>query len=494
MMRRGVRFYDDESGTVLVLVGMCLAIFMGIMAITFDLGRLAATQTDLQAYVDNVALAAAGELDGGANAITRATAAANFMIRDWQTFGEGTQDLDSAADYSLRFLTGLPADDNADVSPFVTTNSEDAVLVEVTATPRTVFIGFANAMATMLGSTAPNNQVGAVAIAGYTQYACDIAPLMFCVPSGWTADANVGQTILLRSGGQSTAWGPGDFGFLDPSKIKVDPNGPCAGLNGVNLDACLIAASGNLTQCFRQRGVDIEPGQKVGIENAVFNTRFDMFNGIMSNRRNNRHYAPGPNVTKGIVRATGGAGNSCVGNNPAPSPDTMALPPDDCFGSGTCPGGSTRFGDGNWAGGRNNYVNMNHNGVDPDNTVNTRYEVYLAEIQNAGGEASNTPIVPQPKAETGRPQCSTAPTVANVERRMFVAAGIDCTENPINGAATDVPVAEFVKIFLMAPVGEGTGSPATFDLWVEVIGSAGGSGAGSATSGGVFRDVVELYR
>ncbi len=495
------RFKTQEQGGILVFVSICLAIIFAMAAITFDLGRLAATQGDLQSYADHVALASAGELDGADDAITRATAAAAAMIRDRQTFADGGQDLGASTDYSLRFLDGLPNDDTADVSGFVTTIPADAGLVEVTATPRTVFLPFARAMSRLLGSALPNEQVGAVAIAGFTQYACDITPLMFCLPSSnYTADANAGDTILLRSGGAGAAWGPGDFGFLDPSKLKVDPNGPCGGLNGVNLDACLIAAAGNISQCFAQRGVDIEPGQKVGIENAIFNTRFDIFSGIMNGKRNQPEYGPGPHVVAGLNPGggggggnggNGGGGNLCLGQNAVASPDTMPFPPDDCFSSG-CSLGGGRVGDGKWTAGRAAYVAMNHDGTDPDTTARTRYALYLREIALAGGAGSATPILAG-KSETGRRQCAST-TVADPDRRVFIAAGIDCSANPINGAATNVPVKEFFKIFLLSPVGNSTSSPPVFDLWVEVIGSAGGSGAGGSTLGGLFHDVVELVR
>jgi len=490
-LRKIKQFQGDEEGGVLVFIAICLVVIVGMAAITFDLGRLAATQGDLQSYVDHVALAAAGELDGEDDAITRATNAAAAMIRDRQTFADGGSDLGSSLDYSLRFLSGLPAVDTASVTPFATTNAADAAYVEVTATPRTVFLPFARAMNALLGAGLPNDQVGAVAIASFTQYACDITPLMFCLPSpNYTADANIGHTILLRSGGQGAGWGPGDFGFLDPSKVKVNPEGPCGGLKGVNLDACLIAAAGNITQCFSQHGVDIEPGQKVGIENAIFNTRFDMFNGIMSGKRNSPEYGPGPHVIKGLIRGGGGGGNQCVGNNAASSPDSMPFPPDDCFATGCS--GNGRFGDGNWGNGRTSYVAMNHDGTDPALGKTTRYQMYLEEIKAAGGPSASSPIL-NGKSETGRRQCSNT-TVPDPDRRVFIAAGIDCTANPINGAAKDVPVEEFFKIFLLRPVGDSTTSPPKFDLWVEVVGSAGGNGAGSSTLGGRFRDVVELVR
>ena len=77
---------------------------------------------------------------------------------------------------------------------------------------------------------------------------------------------------------------------------------------------------------------------------------------------------------------------------------------------------------------------------------------------------------------------------------MIIAAAIDCAANGLGGAATDVPVQQFVKIFLTEPVGDDGTSPPTLDIWGEVIGSAENGGAGSGGTGGVFHDVVRLYR
>jgi Flp pilus assembly protein TadG len=62
----------DEEGGTLVFVAVCLTVLLGFAALTFDLGRMAATQSDLQGFADHVALAAAGDLDGGDDAIARA--------------------------------------------------------------------------------------------------------------------------------------------------------------------------------------------------------------------------------------------------------------------------------------------------------------------------------------------------------------------------------------------------------------------------------------
>lgn len=490
------RFGREERGAILVFWGISLAVILIIVALSFDFGRAASTQSELQSYTDQVALAAAGELDGRLDAITRARGAAAALIADKQTFATGSQALGGATSYTLDFYATLPGSDTAPLAA-PTTVPEDAVYARVVATPRTVNYSFAAAYAALTGAGQTNATVGAIAVAGFTQFACDITPLMFCLPDpGYKADANVGDLILLRSGGNGAgAWAPGDFGFLDPSKAKVDPNGPCGGLNGAQLDACLMGAEGSITQCFSMRGVDTEPGQKVGITDASFNVRFDMYQAIMNGKRNDPAYAPAANVIKGVVPKGGGA---CVGNNPPASTNTIAMPKDNCFASGTCTNG--RFGDGNWSTGRQQYVNWHYNGSDPYSGASTRYEYYQAELGTAAGSPilSGTGWNGQPLQETGRPQCS-ANVSPDPDRRVVIAAAINCDTdgdgNPdFNGRSTSIPVEEFFRLFLTQPVGTNGSSPPTLDLWVEVVGSAGGAGAGSSTMGGIFRDVVQLYR
>ena len=82
MQTHAKRFVRDEDGTILVIVAMALGMILGMIALSFDLGRIAATQSEIQSYADHVALAAAGELDGENDALTRATnAAASFFTR-----------------------------------------------------------------------------------------------------------------------------------------------------------------------------------------------------------------------------------------------------------------------------------------------------------------------------------------------------------------------------------------------------------------------------
>ncbi|MGB8624396.1 MAG: pilus assembly protein TadG-related protein, partial [Paracoccaceae bacterium] len=342
------RFVASSDGTIAILWGVSIVVFFGLAGLIFDIGRLGALQGELQAFADNVALAAAGELDGQDDSITRANAAAANLITDSQTFGSGTRTLSGSVDVTLNFHSDLPASDLTPLGADATTDPLQAAFVQVEVFPRSLPMAFVSALERLLGqgNDPVIAQVGAEAVAGFTQDACDITPLMFCLPSAdftarpGAANSAVGRMIRIRSGGQGAAWGPGDFGFLDPS--NADLGATCSGKNGVNLIACLVGAELHVTQCYSQRGVDTEPGQKVGIEDAIFNVRFDIYKSTMNGEKNSPDYPPAPNVLSGLVPK---GGKSCIGQQEQISPDTLALPRDNCFASNSCDE-NNRFGDG----------------------------------------------------------------------------------------------------------------------------------------------------
>lgn len=463
-------FARDERGSVLVFAAFAMAVMLGMAALVFDMGRLATTQTELQSFADNVALAAAGELDGAPDAITRADAAATSLIGGGQTFGQGSQELSGAVDATVVYLNGLPADDAAPTTAFITSDPSEAIYAQVTIRPRQVRLPFARAFAALTGNTPVGEDVSAEAVAGFTRYACDIAPMMFCVPRGFDGDAARGRMIRLRAGQGGTSWGPGNFGFLSVSGgLVADPAGPCAGVNGQPLEACLLAAARLRSQCFVQRGVDTSPGQSQGNMAAGLNVRFDLYSGTMNNRRNDPDFGPAPNVIDGNT-----VGGNCRAED---SPLATALPRDICLDAGTCTP-DPRIGNGVFS--MSDYIATNYGGVAPawlPAAPVTRYEVYLAEIANATAARAALTEPADFEARCGRPS-------AEPERRVIIAAGIDCTANPVSGNTTNVPVQEFVRLFLTEP-----GEPSSQDVFVEVLGSAEGQGAG-----GVIHDVVQLYR
>ncbi|CUJ98719.1 Flp pilus assembly protein TadG [Ruegeria denitrificans] len=503
-------FAKDERGTVAILWGTALIAFLGFFAITLDVGRLNSTHAELQSFADNVALAAAGELDGQPDAITRAANAAANLISDSQTFANGPTALSGVSDYTLTFHSALPVSDLTPLGADLTTDPREAKFAHVVLTPKSVSMNLASALDKMLGGSGfAGVNISPEAVAGYSKAACDISPLMFCLPPNWETTLNVGDQMLLRSGGNGTAWGPGNFGFIDLDHFH-DTSGVCADEGGNKL-ACLIAAQDQITQCALTNGLDTEPGQKVGITNAAFNVRFDIYRSVLNGEKNNVDFAPAPNVIKGIQKKGGG---SCIQGNEEATIDTAALGRDLCLTAGTC-GGNNRFGDGVWD--RQGYLDQNHDLADNvadgvgsadhlpiltgSDTVfaNTRYGMYLREIAYGNSGATTNPDTPNildsSLSETGRPMCSSHMST-DPARRVVIAAGVDCVQNPVSGRTSGVPVTKFVAVFLTEPVGDDGGSPPSFDIHGEIVGFPDVSGVGSGGNGfgGIFRDIVQLYR
>ncbi len=408
-------FAREEDGSLLVFFAVSIIAILGVFALSFDMGRRASTQTDMQSFADNVALAAAGELDGTVNAIANARDAATSVIiaaNERLKAGTGvapaglTITFDPTTD--LVFYTSLPGHDRPGTfdpallgdstntnykynlpTTNVTTNPTLARFVGVTLDTRDVDWLFAE----VVTNNAPDAAVGAIAIAGNSGYTCEISPYMFCLPmeaDGVTPKTLVeGQAVQLRTVGRNAQWNPGEFGFLNIDwLIANDSNaaaGPCASLNPESRrQACLIARG--LNACFSSRGVDIQPGQRQGQEGAAFNLPWGIFEAVFNQFRNDPVYAVGPHIVSGRDIS-----NNC--RDTGASPDTMAFPLDDCHYSSNCADG--RFGDGNWTTGRNTYVDTNYTFTKPNGTVVngsffdfpetglTRYEYYLREIERA---------------------------------------------------------------------------------------------------------------
>jgi Flp pilus assembly protein TadG len=488
------RFAKDEEGTFLVIWGIGLAVFLGLIALSFDLGRVGITQTDLQSYADSVALAAAGELDRSSNAITNATAAA-AVITDLQTFGRGDRGL-SSADTTLTFLTSLPPNDGTDTAAFVTADPTQARFVRVDIAAHTVGLTFGAAFRTFLGSNDDAIDVTASAIAGNTTLACDVSTMMMCLPPGFNAAAQSGRVIQLRAGGQGGGWwAPGNFGFLLPEDTlsAVDPDGACSpdNFSGPVPDWCFLAAQSPATVCFDQEGVDTRTGQAVGNFAAALNTRFDIYEGVLNRYRADPRFAPAPNVIDGISVERRGNGQ-CSTDEADPSDPEY-----------TCPCRSTTASSPPMAA----RCRASAKGTaSPRITTTITWKRITASRPGAprpagsprGPRRSMTSTLPKRTGsrsggsipelaglqETGGAVCNPH-GLGNPERRVLIVAGIDCVTNSINGSTEDVPVAQWFRAFIIRPA-----DGVTKDVFVEVIGSAELGNGGS----GQIRDVIRLYR
>lgn len=512
-------FFRSEAGTVAILWALSLVVFFGLIALIFDIGRASITQSELQTYADHVALAAAGELNGASDAIERAKLAARTqlsggLIADTQHFGAGGADLSVDVENDLRFLTKIPDDDKDPLSQF-TTDPAEARYVEVTISPRSVTLPFFRAVRGLLGqgTGAVSANVGAVAVAGSESQICDITPLFFCKPVGrdLTDENEIGTMIKLRTGQSGSLWGPGNFGFIDPDQA-LDEDGVCEDETGrAGITNCLVGAEITKTMCVTNK-LDLSPGQQVGITNAAFNYRFDMFNKNDPERIDPR-FPPAPNVVSGLVPELDG----CYKNSQTPSTDTTYLTREPSLDCETC---TDRFSSpgGNWETLKPDYMTKNHpdqgagfqdigegdfnfpDGFDVSKVKGTRFETYLQEIKfaaNNGGRILGETLEDGSSSfpETGLPQCHQQAS-ADPFRRVVTAAMVDCSDPTIEvkGNNKDVPAAGFVQVFLTEPVGLQTYPGGNFDIWGEVIGTAGTGGQGAEAAGGIARIVIRLVR
>jgi Flp pilus assembly protein TadG len=479
------RLVDDTRGGILALSVVLLLFVLGTGGLILDFGRVWNSQSELQAFADHAALVAAGELDGTPDAITRANNALAQLISDRQAYASQDVTLD-ANDLQATFLRGLPAaDTDDDFSPFVTTDPALAQFVRVVVNPHTVSTIFANVLLAVSGNAQVDVDVAAAAVAGYTQYVCDITPLMFCTPGGMDRETLrgwlPGRQIRLKA---QNSWGPGAFGLLD---INFDENGPCGSPNqGANFFRCAVAVERSITRCFSRRGVDIRPGQAVGPSESGLNARFDIYGTSLQSKRNDPDFAPAPNVIKGY-KPSGGGG--CIGNTPTPS-NVAELPQAQCLLDGNCSGPSVRFSSSQTVdpGQRDAYVQQNYTDVgmaDKTGGANTRHQIYQNEIANSGsGDILDTSAGLE---ESGRASCSSNMS-SDPDRRVLVAAAIDCSTMP-PGNASNVPAMDFYRIFMTNIAGQ----PDPADVWVEVIDHVDPIGGGEPGSG-FAHDIVQLYR
>jgi Flp pilus assembly protein TadG len=422
----------DTRGAVAIYVALTAAVTFGIIGLAIDATRAMIVRSEAHAAADAAALTAASQLDGTPDAIIRANQALASFVANDQRFASGGGGPVAIA--QVRYLSGLPADDNQPITgAFVTTDPLEARFVEVTTAPL-------QHLNTFLNAVVPANvlNIQTTAVAGCHQMLCRTLPMMICNPSeiggaGQPFDIDVWrgrQVILMHQGGMNSSWAPGNFGYLQVSAP------------GANALRDALASVNGANDCYGP-SVTTEPGAKLGAR-AALNVRF----GIYAN--------PG---------FGGGASND---PNFAPDVNVRAMPRDLAFG-----GPSWRFGNGHWD--CLSYWNANHasSGVAKpaqcvaDTSGFSRYDMYQFEIDNG--------------LDLQAPQNS-----ANElpDRRVIYVAVVNCVESGLAGRQTVMAV-QFIKIFLTEPVTEPTGVEIVGEI-VDVV--------QLGIDDTVLHDIVQLYR
>jgi Flp pilus assembly protein TadG len=486
----------DEDGAIMVLFAVSLGLIFGFLALIWDIGRTVNAATELQSFADHVALAAAGELDGEPGAIAEAIAIVEGGdFNDVQTFADGDAVLD-AGDVALTFYASVPDNDDAALVD-IAGSDRDALYVEVELTPRTVTNLFAGVVNLLFGTDIADGLVSARAIAGRKRFACSITPLTFCAPNGPAYQPVPGRMIHLK---MDARWQPGSFGLL---ANNFEPGSACgnAGTAGGAVVGCITGITENVTRCYDPTGVTIVNTVRAREVAGGLNARFDIYNSQLAGEQNDPRYAPAPSVTKAIADPGGGA---CIGGLGAGNiadltslPDdqrSVPLPRDACFEpSGICSATGSSLGTGITQAELDDYWAINHDTPRPG--AETRFRLYVEEVDQA--PATDRSLQKLTSEESGAPTChfgGSQPTTQTADRRLLSAAVIDCSNGqglPIRGLVEDVPVLDFVQLFMTEPA-ELTNGNNVVGLWAEEVQSLTPQSEGLGS--GDIRDVVHLVR
>lgn len=305
------RILWDDRGYALVLTLLFMPVFIGLSLIIIDLGRGNNAHSDLQAAADAMALAAAGELDSGPEAITRAKLAMVEIQNNvsFLSLQDGEIDIrlnyvdEAGNEYTVIFLTDIPTDDYKPID-------QDWVDTHGTLSGSAAKYVYVSARSVDLDTLFPNPvsfvdrdvPINAKAVAGRNAAACGITPLFICNPfeggiggiddlqEAYSLGKMHGRLIKMHPGGANTA-GPGNFGFLRISD------------SGNNVLREYFAMDEGTPDCFDSNAVYAEPGG-----NSVapgLNVRFDIWDSPFQNEQKGwGKYTAAKNVRKGYWNAS----------------------------------------------------------------------------------------------------------------------------------------------------------------------------------------------
>tara|TARA_R110000782_G_scaffold78293_6_gene156149 strand:+ start:1703 stop:3217 length:1515 start_codon:yes stop_codon:yes gene_type:complete len=496
-------FLSGTGGAVAPTVALALVGLLAIGGVAFDYSRLVGMHSELQNAADQAALAAATQLDGKDGARAAATAAASNLVAN------STLISDDGVGTGVAIATVVFYQNKAKLAA---TTDANARYAEVTVDGREVFYAL-----TPIVSAFSSGEIDATAMAGLGSSICKVPPIMICSPdpsNPFDADSKRGYGVVAtghspgnknsNQGGNAgnasnSAWAPGDFGFL-----QVDD--PDTNSRNAALLKALAYASPPI-DCVKVDDNKVSTGNPQGLYDAI-NTRFGIYDFNSSGNGNvlapceGGACPPAPNVRMDFEKT----GNSCkitkgaapgfklptVAYNPdqndpydpvvrvsSVTPTAMGLPRDNCHyknygtGNGLCPGGTGRFGNGQW--GRQDYFTKYHNGNRPSSWQSiTRYDTYLWEL---GGHMPTG----------GAPSCGTPAGGAN-RRVMTVAVVSNCAD--LHGASEPVVIDEWVDVFLVEPSSDDRPWNAFKDaIYIEIIGKSTVAGSGIYAAQNIRRDV-----
>ncbi|MEL6264433.1 MAG: Tad domain-containing protein [Pseudomonadota bacterium] len=508
-------FVRDEEGSVTFFVLVLSVGLMAMMGLVMDTGRTFAAHSQVQAYVDNVAMAMARELDGKAElrdddgnliragAIDRAkaimgaagdlsaAAVTKASTMTGTSLGNGSSDF---AIYEPIFLTGQPKTfgstitdaslTDANGNSLVTANDAEASHVLIIGKTEEVPWTFFNLASLVTGAGGANvgssdGVGGAFSVESWavaelvTNETVIDDRLMICGGPAFENLVKGQQLVLDKSRGGD--WSEGTYGAI--ATVSDDADGTCGNAGytegSAQWTACTLGLDnptptlGNYTADAIGDVAANSPAQQDF--NAGLNARFGIISDELSALRGDANISSDKNTITGNVY-------TCTGADLDVKSESAQLPVDQCFIEGTC----TTVSNGpinpeliqdycDFTHGQNdNYTGdcpLDANGNPPS----TLYSIYLAEI---AAEASG---FLDPNGNEGANTCQTDAN-ANAEnranRRVIEVAIADCSgisEGDIT--PTDVPITAYAEVFLAQPVQQNEFFTIDFDSWTQEDGT-----------------------
>ena len=453
LIRRPLRrLAADRRGgvsSVMVIFSIGLMLTLGLVA---DLGRAYAERTRLQAWLDSLAVAVAGQLDGRPDALERA----DWVLRNAEIAGAGIHsqaslstgsEADSGAGFQVSeviYLSDAPAQGFSsmtleEIRAYETADPTEADFVYMQARQETVPFTALALMSTTSSAEAPAYaRVGARATAmPIPGYSCGAPIIAVCVPPDRLDDVErPGVQLKLRKN-LDGVWEPGEYGVV--TDIPASDDRPCEMFEEAERLACQLAVQAPGDSC--PATVDMRAGDGIEVGGAM-NTRFDIWSDGVDFLRGHPDIASDVNTITGTLYDCDGAVYDTVS-------DSMGLPEDPCFHNGTCGFVSPEV----LPAELDLYWSENHGGSMPF-MPESRYEVYLYEILEGfldpEGPEDSTENLCNPNAEP------------EPERRMVNVALVDCTDLETL-QLSEVPVAGQIEGLLTSPVLDTTNAIVTFD-------------------------------
>ncbi|RWM04914.1 MAG: hypothetical protein EOR68_02190 [Mesorhizobium sp.] len=490
MLRTIREFWQDQRGIAMILVAIMLPVLVGFALLAIDMSRATGLHGDLQKGIDALALAAAAELDGNPDAITRANRAVTNLLANETLFSTSGEHPLALADVTVTYLTGIPANDSITLTAagvdsngvnWASIDPKAVKFAEVTVNASGATTNGAGAFETIFPASfvGSNNRMDLQpqAVAGFTNALCQFTPMFICNPytslgALQTAVSGTSKPMVWlkeQTGGNNAQYGPGNYGFLS------SPEGDKSTATLTEMFAVT-----NPPACYSQNGVKTRPGNIPPV-NAGINTRFDIFDNSGPYKTDPTVNPPAPNVRKGMVVQNAGKQNcSYATPNSGQANNYKPLPRDNCFYSGTCTQAGV-LGDGAWD--FSGYWSVNHGNASTSGVLTacgaspSRYCVYKYEINN--------PTLKSGQEKTA-PQCNT--TTQGADRRLLYVAIIDCVTNNVQGGGQTLPVQGFASMFVTEPAG---GAP-NADIYAEFEDLSTSVGQGTLKK--LQRNEAQLYR